>query len=175
MITTSPFAVNTNFDILAAGERIAADGIVLNGVPLTFMASGSTDLQRTWTLGDGTIANEQTLQHTYATAGDYTVTLTVTDNAGCKDSAEKSLHIEDIIITDAISPNGDGKNDRLVITPFLYEAELKIMDRAGRTVYQASPYNNDFSGQNLESDVYYYELQFKETGKSYKGYVHVIK
>lgn len=174
-ITTSPFAVKTDFDILAAGEAIAPGGVVLNGVTLTFIADGRPELQRTWTLGDGTTAQGLSLQHTYTAPGDYVVKLTVTDGAGCTGTGEKSLHIEDIIITEAISPNGDGKNDRLVVTPFLYDAELKVVDRNGRVVFQAAPYHNDFSGQNLESDIYYYELQFKEAGKSYKGFVHIVK
>lgn len=61
------------------------------GSPSTFNASASTASpeQRVasydWNFGDGTSAQSAspTVSHTYATAGPYTVTLTVTDTAGC--------------------------------------------------------------------------------------------
>jgi gliding motility-associated-like protein len=174
-ITTATEAVNAAFNILAGGTPIGEEGSVLNGIPLTFASTGNTAFQHAWTFGDGATAQEHNIEHTYASTGNYTVKLVVTDKAGCTGETEKFLHVQDLIITDAISPNGDGKNDRLVITPYLYEANLRVMDRAGRTVFEASPYNNDFSGQNLESDVYFYELQIKETGKSFKGYLHIMK
>ncbi|HEX3737350.1 MAG TPA: beta-propeller fold lactonase family protein [Solirubrobacterales bacterium] len=60
------------------------------GSPSTFDGSGSTDPDGTvvrydWSFGDRTSAPDAGPQptHTYATPGDYTVTLTVTDDADC--------------------------------------------------------------------------------------------
>lgn len=61
------------------------------GSPSTFDASASTAspeqsvVEYDWSFGDGTSAQSAlpTISHTYATAGSYTVTLTVTDSAGC--------------------------------------------------------------------------------------------
>ena len=57
------------------------------GVPITFSAAGSTDPDGTiasyqWSFTDGTNASGQTVQKTFASAGSYTATLTVTDDRG---------------------------------------------------------------------------------------------
>jgi len=57
--------------------------------PITFDGSGSTDdrqaaseLTYAWDFGDGETATGQTVQHAYASAGEFTATLTVTDGEG---------------------------------------------------------------------------------------------
>ncbi len=57
------------------------------GSNATFTASGSSDPDGAissyqWTFGDGSTASGLSVSHTYAAAGAYTVTLTVTDNLG---------------------------------------------------------------------------------------------
>ncbi|MCK5484722.1 MAG: S8 family serine peptidase, partial [Desulfobacterales bacterium] len=64
--------------------------VLVNGT-VTLDGSDSSDLDGTivsyeWNFDDGTIAAGQTVDHTYSTAGNYTVTLTVTDNGGATDS-----------------------------------------------------------------------------------------
>lgn len=44
-----------------------------------------------WFFGDAATANTQNTSHTYATAGNYTVKLVVTDINGCKDSISKNV------------------------------------------------------------------------------------
>lgn len=47
-----------------------------------------------WDFGDGSSSSASNPQHSYATAGDYTVTLTVTDNHGASDSASDLVNVE---------------------------------------------------------------------------------
>jgi PKD repeat protein len=68
--------------------------------PLTVSAStsGSTDPDGTVQsssiiFGDGTVANGPTANHTYNTAGTYTLTATVTDNSGASSSTSKTVTV----------------------------------------------------------------------------------
>ena len=57
------------------------------GTPIVFTSAGSSDpdgsiVNYAWVFGDGTTATGATVSKTYTTAGTFTVSLTVTDNAG---------------------------------------------------------------------------------------------
>ena len=65
---------------------------------ITFNASNSTDPGGTienyeWDFGDGETAEGEIVTHSYSSAGNYTVKLTVTDNEGAKNSTEKVIHV----------------------------------------------------------------------------------
>ncbi|MDR7300930.1 S8 family serine peptidase [Haloactinomyces albus] len=62
----------------------------------SFDASGSSDSDGTvadyaWDFGDGSTGNGKTVTHRYAGGGDFTATLTVTDDAGATDSASTQI------------------------------------------------------------------------------------
>lgn len=60
-----------------------------NSVP----PAGTTVKSWLWDFGDGKTSAQQNPTHTYATAGDYTVALTITDNNGCTTIATKTTHV----------------------------------------------------------------------------------
>ncbi|MCW3130185.1 MAG: M14 family zinc carboxypeptidase [Methanophagales archaeon] len=71
---------------------------------ITFNASNSTDPDGTienyeWTFGDGEKAEGEIVTHSYSSAGNYTVKLTVTDNEGAKNSTAEIINIEIPIVT----------------------------------------------------------------------------
>lgn len=75
----------------------AAFAATPTGLDVALDASGSSDSDGTiasyaWDFGDGTPAGQgATATHTYAAAGDYTVKLTVTDNAGATATTTKTV------------------------------------------------------------------------------------
>lgn len=70
-----------------------------SGPSITVDGSGSSDpdggtiVSHQWTFGDGSSDVGATSAHTYTASGDYTVTLTVTDNRGGSTSTSKSVQV----------------------------------------------------------------------------------
>ncbi len=69
-------------------------------LPIQFNGGGSSDPNGTstitsyqWSFGDGTTGNGVSPTHTYASAGGYTVALTVTDNGGASSSASTTATV----------------------------------------------------------------------------------
>ncbi|MCB0914045.1 MAG: PKD domain-containing protein, partial [Propionibacteriaceae bacterium] len=70
----------------------------VSNVTLDVSAAGSSDVDGTvvsagWDFGDGAVATGTTASHTYADAGTYTVTLTVTDDRGASASTTRSVTV----------------------------------------------------------------------------------
>ena len=66
---------------------VANAGVTCDGLDCSFTSVGSGDpdgqlVSRSWDLGDGTVVNGATAQHTYLSEGPFTATLTVTDDLG---------------------------------------------------------------------------------------------
>ncbi|MDD5357703.1 MAG: PKD domain-containing protein [Candidatus Nanoarchaeia archaeon] len=80
--------------------KIAVTGNKIQYEKLNFYGNGSTDnngiASYLWEFGDGSTSTEMNPTHSYLVVDDYTVKLTVTDSAGNKDSATKSITIADI-------------------------------------------------------------------------------
>jgi PKD repeat protein len=81
-----------------------ADKNATKDVAVTFDGSNSTDdngiVSYTWNFGDGTaVASDVSPVHTYATAGTYTVTLTVPDTIGQTDSDTMEVVVSELTIT----------------------------------------------------------------------------
>ena len=68
----------------------------------------------------------------------------------------------DVEASQAFTPNGDGKNDLWIINNIdVYEScPIRIFNRRGQNVYEASQYANDwdgiFNGKELAEGAYYY-------------------
>jgi len=92
---------------------------------------------------------------------------------------------EDLVIHDAISPNGDGINDFFVIKGIeLFENNLEIYNRLQRLVYRVSNYQNDWDGisnqdtftnESLPSGIYYYVLNLPTQGRSFAGPLYIVR
>ncbi|MFT4832752.1 MAG: gliding motility-associated-like protein [Psychroserpens sp.] len=87
-----------------------------------------------------------------------------------------------------ISPNGDGKNDFLVIEGLNLSPNnsIQIFNRYGVMVYYKANYNNEFNGESnrnmtfkrnsgLSSGIYFYILTLKDIQQKHQGYLYITE
>jgi len=85
-----------------------------------------------------------------------------------------------LIVPNAFTPNGDGKNDTFTIPGLetYSDTELTIINRWGNTVYEKVNYQNDWTGENLVEGTYFYILRAKNKSgvwDVYKGYITLLR
>jgi len=79
-----------------------------------------------------------------------------------------------------LTPNGDGKNDKLVIKHLdeFPPAKLTVVDREGRVVFMSQNYQNEFdgtyNGSPLAPNTYYYILDFGQGFGRIKNYITIV-
>ena len=121
--------------------------------------------------------------------------ISVTDNFNCTTSAEIQVNVKlcDIVITEGMSPNGDGSNDAFYIENVLAfpNTSVTIFNRWGSEVYYSPNYKNDWygnsmnplniGGDELPEGTYFYivvlggDTQSPNYGRIYKGYFYIKK
>ncbi|MBL7850136.1 MAG: VCBS repeat-containing protein [Cyclobacteriaceae bacterium] len=118
-------------------------------------------------------------------AGTDQLTVELCDVAGA--CVQEVITIEvagDITVYNALSPNGDGKNDVLYIQyidalPDTQQNRLTILNRWGSVVFEANNYDNNTnvfrglssSGSELPSGTYYYVLEFSSGAPKRTGFI----
>ncbi|HQV75785.1 MAG TPA: gliding motility-associated C-terminal domain-containing protein, partial [Flavobacteriales bacterium] len=109
-------------------------------------------------------------------------TFLITASLGPCVAASDTVLIEtkELFIPEGFSPNGDGDNDRFVVTGMdaYPNSDFTVFNRWGQKVYENNDYSNEWdghsrNGQELPNDTYFYVLNLSgET--AYNGFV-VIK
>ncbi|GAA4102880.1 MBG domain-containing protein [Mucilaginibacter panaciglaebae] len=93
----------------------------------------------------------------------------------------RALPPAEIVPTNILSPNGDGKNDTWVVKDIkLYpNNKVTIYDRAGREVYSKRGYDNGWdgtlNGAPLAQGTYYYIIDLGSGSASIKGFITILK
>lgn len=100
---SSAFIANEDFN-----ETI---GLTPSNLPFVRDASATSNLTYAWDFGDGTKASTLEANHTYAAAGLYVITLTVTDATGAAGRAAAS-----VLVLSSGQPVGGFKNKDLYVT-----------------------------------------------------------
>jgi gliding motility-associated-like protein len=110
-------------------------------------------------------------------------TVSIEDSCG-NESAVKSIIVInecDILTTNVVTPNGDGRNDYLVFPNLeMYpNSELLVYNRWGAIVYESTSYANDWSPTELSEGTYYYILQRSEgvehPAEEYHGSLTILR
>lgn len=113
---------------------------------------------------------------------DITYQLTVTSDQGCKDTNSVFVRLlKGLVIPNIFSPNGDGVNDRWVISYLdTYQgAVVQIYNRYGQLVQRfvnyTTPWDGKINGQNAPVGTYYYVIDPKNGRKPMTGFVDIIR
>lgn len=91
----------------------------------------------------------------------------------------------DVVVYNAVSPNGDGKNDVFFIesieVPSRVNNQVKIFNRWGDEVFSINNYNNtdkvfvgmNKNGNKLPGGIYYYTIALKDENQTLSGYLEL--
>ncbi|MBL7889085.1 MAG: gliding motility-associated C-terminal domain-containing protein [Bacteroidia bacterium] len=181
--TTIVTAANSPGPIASAGTDVTITG----GTSTTLTATGGGTYL--WSTGETTSA----ITVTPTATTDYCVT--VTDTAGCSDSACVRVTVDivcgELFVPNAFSPNGDNYNDkfRVKVNPdCVMEVQLFVYDRWGEKVFEASTadaasvtgWDGTFNGKALDNAVFVWYLNITLTNDptnqiKQKGNVSLIR
>lgn len=121
----------------------------------------------TWHFGDGVISTLKDPQHTFMRWGQFAVCLVARTDQGCMDTMCKTLSADLIKTADvptAFSPNGDGKNDVLLVRGTgIRNIDFRIFNRWGQLVFETNDqrrgWDGTFGGKPVEMDACAYVLK----------------
>ncbi|MCE6989240.1 gliding motility-associated C-terminal domain-containing protein [Dyadobacter sp. CY323] len=137
------------------------------------MTNATANAQRfEWNLGEGnTIPDKEVAEYTYGKPGEYTVTLTAYNAAGCALSATKKVTaLPPFTLTNVITPNNDGKNDSFIVP--VSPSSLEVFNRWGKSIFKTADYKNDW-GKGIANGTYFYVVETSQ-GNHCKGWVEVL-
>lgn len=176
-----------------AGFFFSNNGGFNIGSSVDFTDTSKYSVNYYWDFNDGNTSTTQNPSHVYYANGTYTVIQVVKDQFGCADTAKSYVKILTVIseiaelIPNAISPNGDGKNDiwRLdFINVYYPKAEIEIYNRWGQRLFHSLGYDNawdgSYKGDPLPVGSYYYIINLndplrKDEENIFKGTILLMK
>lgn len=147
------------------------------GEPVLLMGTYEQPAVLTWQWLTNEIVQD-TVETIFEQAQDLEIKLSALDEHGCFNTLTKSFVIQQALdfLPNVFTPNEDGKNDAFII-PAVYDGSwsINVYNRWGNLVYTSDEYQNNWTGQEVASGVYFFELS-NNLRKDYtaKGFVHVI-
>jgi len=145
-----------------------------DGKPTIKFSNPSTGpLNYLWTFGDGHSSTEASPVHQYSKGDTYFIVVDI-HNDYCALQDKITIKLEDIIIPNLFTPNGDTKNDCFEIQGLYENWNVEIYNAWSKRIFKSDSYKNDFCGDNVSSSVYYY-LVCAPYGDCCKSWVQIIK
>ena len=168
VVTASPNAT------IVDGDVVQLHGTATNPVTIA------------WTPAN-TLTGANTLDPTAKPSATTVYTLTVKDNNNCTSTATATITVIPycINVRNAFSPNGDGLNDKWLVTngsPCTSDIKVAVYNRYGQEVYRSDNYRDDwdgtYKGKPVADGTYYYTVTMKLiNGSNYitKGDVTILR
>ena len=149
-----------------ATANAGPDAIILTGDVYQMLSTGSAG-SYLWTPSAG-LSSATVLSPSATPQTTTTYTLTVTSPQGCTATDQMTLTVVPYCIKpmNAFTPNGDGINDRWLITDgnCLISVRAQVFNRYGSRVFESPNYDNTwdgtYKGKPLPDGTYYYVLEF---------------
>ena len=154
-------------EITSPDATIIVDPHVQGDVSYSFSGvNGPTSLYQ-WDFGDNTaLQTGEAVSHVFASAGYYTVTLTVTDPSGCTAVSTKKVHISDYEIQLEILPNPTPGNPIIVHNlPENEDFTFVLHDATGRKLIELNHPSSPFTlnTDQLSGGNYWLSCEFEGT------------
>ncbi len=188
-------AVSTNYSFVYVNGQLTINAIpvvaITSDIGLSVSLGATVKLTATggisyvWSNANGIVTGQNANVLTVRPSQNTTYTVTATNASGCSETATITVTVEDnlqlIEGTNILTPNGDGKNDFLIIRNIdMYpNNEIKIFDIAGRLIYSKKKYDNSWAGtlngSPLSKGTYYYIIDFGDRKGKKKGFVSIVR
>ena len=162
------------------------------GAVFNFINTSTNANSYFWDLGNGNTSTQTDTTNVYFANQNYVVTLYAYGELGCQDSISQTITINTVtteintLIPNAISPNGDFKNDvwKLEFLDLLFpDARVEIYNDWGQLLFESDGYDEPWDGtynQELVPDgTYYYVIDLNDLNAPddgiFKGTILVLK
>ncbi len=146
---------------------------------IDFFNDSYGDIAWFWDFGDNGTSAQESPTHSYGEEGEYNVMLIVTSDMGCLDTAYLWVEAIDnvLVFPNVVTPNNDGYNDvfKILNVEKYPESVLIIYNRWGTKVFEASPYLNNWSADEVADGTYYFVFKYEQNGEEVQGTITVIK
>jgi len=159
-----------------------ADSVCIgSSTPITALVNdGLAPYSFTWADGNGFTGSTNPINYSSLIGGSQVITVTVTDQCGNAEQAQFPIEVIacEITIPNVFTPNGDGKNDYLVIENLEYYPDNKIVifNRWGNKIFEKEGYKNDLDGDGHSDGTYFYILELNDFAERiFKGTITVFK
>ncbi|MEQ1734418.1 MAG: gliding motility-associated C-terminal domain-containing protein, partial [Bacteroidia bacterium] len=139
----------------------SANNMVYEGESITFECNPNTYDVYTWFIDSKQVFQGSYLFQTQNPSGTQSIKVQVTGN-GCINWADNALSIKTLPLSNAFSPNGDGKNDL-----FLKGLDLTIFNRWGQVLFTGTQgWDGKYNGAAVNAGTYYYMVKIKKIGST---------
>lgn len=164
-------------DYVSSEELIYFSGITTNAIHWL------------WDFGDGTSSILQNPTHQFEIPGNYTVTLTASNSAGCDDSYAINVNVINptfVFVPNVFTLDGDVFNNTWQAYMYgidFYDFHLILFDRWGEIIWESYnadvAWNGTYNGALVQDGVYVWIIEYgdlwTDENKVVKGHVTVLK
>jgi hypothetical protein len=146
-----------------------------------FEASGPAAAQVQWDFGDGSApAGGAVVEHTYLTGGRFQAQAALPPATGTPGPCSRQValvpvEVQQAIVPNIITPNGDRQNDTFAPRIGGCPGRLQVFSRWGQQVFDSPVYHNEWGGEGLPAGLYYYLLGGNDGTTRVKGWVEIVR